>query len=115
MANVPAQGMKSFAFHAGDEDACQAKLLTGWNVVRSRKPPKLEDAPRKIGSEAFEGTSSLCDLPIRFWDESKRATNQCTDLVKDVRAKFKFELIEWKLEVSFRAVSYRSVPFFLAS
>ena len=62
MANVEAQGMKSFGVWLGHEGASNAKLVDAWKKVSSVKPAKIEGVPLPSGNIDAGGNHDVYDL-----------------------------------------------------
>ena len=87
MASLPAQGMKSFAFHcAGSNDESNQKVVAAWEAVRTNRPIQSETKSLEVGAVGSSGSFHLGDLPMRFVEDRLVSTNNCIDVVTDVES-----------------------------
>lgn len=100
MANVQAQGMKSFGVVLGRENATNHKMLRAWDSVRSMKPSKPEGKPISEGKIDRAGEFTMFDLPMSYFESAKqnKTTNSCIDLISEVECNFDFDKIFAVLE-----------------
>ena len=109
MANVPAQGIKSYGVWAGCEGASNEKLIEAWNIVLSKRPAKPQPVPLPVNAEDTidtPGVNSSFDMPIYEKPDNLKYTSPLVDIADDVEVP-----VEMKdIIVKHKAGNYNELP-----